>query len=150
MNQVSLLFIKVSLRKNLALEGILVLNFHKIYNLSPPSAVQRSPSVQQNNTAVLLPNDTVTHNAAEPRTNLFTDIRSAAGDLEFCSVGTGRGERVYLSKRSSASSVGLVLPFSGLAWHAASCSVRRRLISAKISLGNDKRPRHCCGGGHKA
>lgn len=45
---------------------------------------------------------------------------------------------VYLSRRSSARRVGLVLPFSGLAWHAASCCARRRLISAKISLGNEK------------
>lgn len=48
------------------------------------------------------------------------------------------GGFVYLSRRSSAKRVGLVLPFSGLAWHAASCSTRRRLISAKISLGNEK------------
>lgn len=111
--------------------------FHKIYNLSPPSAVQRSPSVQQSNTALLLPSDTVTHNAAQPRTSLFTDIRSVASGLEFCSLGLSNPSRgrLYLSKRSSASSVGLVPPLSGLAWHAASCSVRRRLISARISLG---------------
>lgn len=51
-------------------------------------------------------------------------------------------ELLYLSRRSSASRVGLVLPFSGLAWHAASCSERRRLISAKISLQNNKQGSH--------
>lgn len=39
------------------LEGISVLDFHRIYNLSPPSAVQHPPSVQHNNNNSLLPND---------------------------------------------------------------------------------------------
>lgn len=59
-------------------------------------------------------------------------------------------EVLHLSRRSSASRVGLVLPFSGLARHAASCSERRRLISAKISLPNDKQGSHnACVNGSK-
>lgn len=59
------------------LEGIVVLDFHRTYNLSPPSAVQHSPSVQQNNTAPLLPSDTETRDAGFLwyRTNLFMEIR---------------------------------------------------------------------------
>lgn len=61
-----------------------MLDFHRIYNLSPPSAVQHSPSVRQNNTAVLLPNDTVTHDAGYlryRRKNLFMEVRLGGKDL---------------------------------------------------------------------
>lgn len=40
----------------------------------------------------------------------------------------------YLSKRSSASSVGFCWAFSGVGWEACSCSSRRRWISCRISL----------------
>lgn len=145
MNRVSLLFIKVSLRKNLAnaLEGISVLDSHK--NLQSVAAICCTAlslcAAQQ-------------HRRRAAKRHCDTQRSRAEDKLVYgYRVGTfprwdpSRGG-VYLSKRSSASSVGLVLPFSGLAWHAASCSVRRRLISARISLGKDKRARQCCGGGH--
>lgn len=82
-----------------------------------------------------------THNAAvKAKKTAFTQNAEASNPWEV----------LYLSRRSSASRVGLVLPFSGLARHAASCSERRRLISAKISLPSDKQGSHnACVNGSK-
>lgn len=51
-----------------------------------------------------------------------------------CCLGAGGRILTYLSKRSSASSVGFCWAFSGVGWEACSCSSRRRWISCRISL----------------